>query len=365
MARKQRDEMAFGSDSFLDVVANIVGILIILIVVVGVRVAHSPPSTTNSETPEFPGPALQAADTSASPSVPAELPPLPEAAPLPEITPPRDLVLQAQALERERDALTAQLRQLDGEQQRLASLLSKEEAEAAVLKSSIVGKVEALRNERSQVSSLEADLLRLRNEVGIMRQNLAELQSDASPIQKLTHQLPPIGRVVTGNEIHFRLAHNRVSRVPISELAAEVQHDIERRKEILLSRSFYQGSTRPIDGYMMEYVLQRMTLTLAEELRHGRGTIRIGVSGWIIRPTGAMPQETAAEALRSGSNFQLALQREGPTATVTFWVYPDSFEIHRELKAFVHDAGFWVASRPLPEGVPIAGSPQGSKSLAQ
>ena len=34
--------MAFGSDSFLDVVANIVGILIILIVVVGVRVARAP-----------------------------------------------------------------------------------------------------------------------------------------------------------------------------------------------------------------------------------------------------------------------------------------------------------------------------------
>ena len=38
----QRDDIAFGSDSFMDILANIVGILIILIVVVGVRVKNAP-----------------------------------------------------------------------------------------------------------------------------------------------------------------------------------------------------------------------------------------------------------------------------------------------------------------------------------
>ncbi|MEY3459635.1 MAG: Ribonuclease, partial [Planctomycetota bacterium] len=40
--RTQRSDLEFGSDSFLDVVCNIVGILIILIVVVGVRVQRQP-----------------------------------------------------------------------------------------------------------------------------------------------------------------------------------------------------------------------------------------------------------------------------------------------------------------------------------
>ena len=35
----------FGSDSFLDIVCNIVGILIILIVVVGVQVQQQPPES--------------------------------------------------------------------------------------------------------------------------------------------------------------------------------------------------------------------------------------------------------------------------------------------------------------------------------
>src|SRR5580658_11025412 len=44
MAREKNDEMEFGSDSFLDVVANIVGILIILIVVAGIKAGASPVS---------------------------------------------------------------------------------------------------------------------------------------------------------------------------------------------------------------------------------------------------------------------------------------------------------------------------------
>ncbi|MFO0918379.1 MAG: hypothetical protein U0872_08700 [Planctomycetaceae bacterium] len=42
MSRRPRSESQFGSDSFLDVVANIVGILIILIVIAGLRVSQSP-----------------------------------------------------------------------------------------------------------------------------------------------------------------------------------------------------------------------------------------------------------------------------------------------------------------------------------
>ena len=40
--RAHRPELEFGSDSFLDVVCNIVGILIILIVVVAVKVERQP-----------------------------------------------------------------------------------------------------------------------------------------------------------------------------------------------------------------------------------------------------------------------------------------------------------------------------------
>src|SRR5262245_51905051 len=40
--RKTDEEIAFGTDSFLDVVCNLVGILIILIIVAGMRMTQTP-----------------------------------------------------------------------------------------------------------------------------------------------------------------------------------------------------------------------------------------------------------------------------------------------------------------------------------
>ncbi|MGV2341583.1 MAG UNVERIFIED_CONTAM: hypothetical protein LVR18_48985 [Planctomycetaceae bacterium] len=54
--RTPRGELEFGSDSFLDVVCNIVGILIILIVVVGVRVQRQPPQQEQPNTAPTPQP---------------------------------------------------------------------------------------------------------------------------------------------------------------------------------------------------------------------------------------------------------------------------------------------------------------------
>jgi hypothetical protein len=50
---------------------------------------------------------------------------------------------------------------------------------------------------------------------------------------------------------------------------------------------------------------------------------------------------------------------------VTFWVYPDSFELYSRLRDELVSSGFSVAGRPLPEGMTIRGSPMGSVSAAQ
>jgi hypothetical protein len=52
-------------------------------------------------------------------------------------------------------------------------------------------------------------------------------------------------------------------------------------------------------------------------------------------------------------------------ASLTFWVYPDSFHAYRILQAACQAEGFIVAARPLPDGIPIAGSPDGTRSAGQ
>ncbi|WP_437223915.1 hypothetical protein SH661x_003409 [Planctomicrobium sp. SH661] len=351
------EELMFGSDSFLDVMCNMVGILIILIVVVlGMRVAPPPGSVPVAIAEEAAGPA---------PALPPVLEDLVEIPQLPEIKPSEEMLQQAAQLKEQNSLVARRLEELKAEEQKIAQRRLSQVDQINVLRSQIAEKVDTLRSDRSQISTLETNLIGLKAEVAALKQRLAETPPDEAPVEKLTHQLPPIGKVVTGDEIHFRLEGNKVTRVPIAELAQEVQRDIERRKEILISRSFYQGTTRPMEGYMMEYVLQRLSMTIADELRTGPGMVRIGVTSWIIRPVGPLRAETADEAMRPGSAFHNALKNAGPTATITFWVYPDSFDIHRKLTQLTHDANFWVASRPLPNGVPIAGSPQGSKSVAQ
>jgi hypothetical protein len=354
------EDLMFGSDAFLDVLSNMVGILIILIVVVlGMRVAP-PPGTVPivQKAPEVP------VELELEPEVPELLPE--QLPPMEEIKPSPEMLARAAKLRELNTELNVRFEQLQAEESKLAQQKQDQAGQILQLQQEVADKVDELRSDQGQVSTLEMNVTSLRAEVAALQQRLVDMEtSDDAPVEQLTHRLPPIGKVVSGDEIHFRLEGNRVSQVPIDDLVKEVQRDIERRKEILISRSFYQGSTRPINGYLMEYVLQRLATSVVDELRSGPGMVRIGVTSWVIRPVGPIHAETADEALREGSRFRAALMNASPTTTVTFWVYPDSFDVHKRLTSLTYDANLWVASRPLPVGVPIAGSPQGSRSVAQ
>src|SRR5438552_534521 len=50
---------------------------------------------------------------------------------------------------------------------------------------------------------------------------------------------------------------------------------------------------------------------------------------------------------------------------IAIWAYPDSFEEFRRLRKELYRMGYRIAGRPLPEGTPIGGSPDGSKSAAE
>ena len=56
---------------------------------------------------------------------------------------------------------------------------------------------------------------------------------------------------------------------------------------------------------------------------------------------------------------------EPSRTTITIWVYPNSFEQFRQLKAELFKLGYLTAGRPLPEDFPIGGSPDGTRSAAE
>jgi hypothetical protein len=75
--------------------------------------------------------------------------------------------------------------------------------------------------------------------------------------------------------------------------------------------------------------------------------------------------ETTDVALSPHSRFRQVLSAVTPDATVTLWCYPDSFDAYRTIREELHRLGIPTACRPMPEGAPIGGSTEGSKSVVQ
>jgi hypothetical protein len=385
--RRPKGELQFGSDSFLDVVANIVGILIILIVIAGLRVGQTPvvlapaaqlasseiiPIPAESGPPDLPDLPLPVSEPAMAPQVIVLQPPEetleePEPAPppLPALVAPRELVAMTGELEAEiaaiRDAeskLAAQLRQ-SGEQKSL--LVERQKAFNGLMSQ----RAQELDASRRQVAADEADLELARATLTRLLRQVKALESEPKRIETLEHKITPISRVVHGGEKHYRLEKNRVIEVPVDELVGRLKEQIERRKDWLVKTRQHQGQIGPLRGFSMQYLVRVETLAGLDEAKTGHGGYRISLANWEIQPEPETRGETDDVALRKGSQFYQSILGAQADTTLTFWVYPDSYAIYRKLQKFTHDHGFSVAGRPLPPGTHISGSPNGSKSASQ
>lgn len=385
MSRRSSDEPVFNSDSFLDIVCNLVGIMIILIIVAGLRVSRAPVAPRDSE-PAPPAPLMSPALPTARSGPPHALgglnsladaldlaPAAPEREqkrehdPEPAIEqPPLELIAQAENLQRQIDDST---RQLEALQQRQREAADQRIADESRLK----GLEDTGQAEEQLVARLEADAAAAADKVAALEEQLAALNAEARALaadppkpRAVAHRVTPISRQVSEkDELHFRLAGNRVSVVPLDSLAEALKLRIDRNRDLFFKLNRYEGSAGPIDGYTMRYVVERHQPSAIEELRNGGPFLRIQLAYYELQAGPDVISESANEALRPGSRFLTALLAARPGTALTFWVYPDSFELHRRLQEQAHAAGFDVAARPLPAGVPIAGSPHGSRSRAQ
>ncbi len=386
--RRPRPEMQFGSDSFLDVVANIVGILIILIVITGLRISKTPLVKNPAVKPETPvsNPmpfASSVPDLPNAKDVPEDVPrvvvveqveesaeepepePEPELPPLPLLVPPRELVdltekLQSEvAVLREEESRLAERFQQSNELQ--SSLIERQQA----IREQLTAKTEQIDASRKQAAVAEADLELARETLTRLIRQVREIESEPVHVETLQHKITPISRVVNGSEKHYRLEKNRVIEVPVDELCARFREQIERRKDWLAKTRQHQGQVGPIRGFSMQYLVRIESMSELEAARAGQSGIRISLGNWEIIPEPDAKGEPEEVALRRGSMFYQSILGTPADTTLTFWVYPDSYALYRKLQKFTHDHGFSVAARPLPHGVAIAGSPSGSKSASQ
>jgi hypothetical protein len=189
------------------------------------------------------------------------------------------------------------------------------------------------------------------------REAAALARAPATAKQVLAYPTP-IGRTVNGDEIHFQIDAGRIAYLPLDELFEMARTRTQRHAGSLAQISDRIESVGPAKGFMLDYVMEA-------RVDQARGQVLVRSREWVIRPASAGLGETLDESLRPESQFRATLSRIRPDTTVTLWCYPDSFEAFRTIRAELFRLGIPAACRPLPDGAPIGGSAEGSKSIAQ
>jgi hypothetical protein len=353
----------------MDVLANIVGILIILIVVTGVHVSHAPPKAKLRPVAPPQISTLIEVDSAAVEPILAEFTPEPEpeipVEPIPDLVEPADLVAQVQQMEAKIAATTQESTSLGDSLARANQLQSD-------LDQRILTARELLEDRRTELKTIADRNAQQKHDLELARQAIVRLQAAVTeaekkspPVERLQHRITPISRAVLGRELHFRLEHNRVAEVPLEALVERLKDHIERRKDWIVKTRQHKGQVGPINGFNLEYLLGVEAMSSLEEARTGMGGYRMSMRYWEIHPESSLRGEGEDVATSQGSKFYQALVSSPPDTTLTFWVYPDSYSLYRKLQAFAHEHGFLVAGRPLPAGVAISGSPNGTRSSGQ
>lgn len=332
---EQDDSQVAGQDSFLDVVANIVGILILLVMVVGLRAARE----TQEET------------------LPAE--------------PAQPAVTMEDAQRAERVALQEQVRverliQQVHQARRGAMQFDAQRVDLATFVAESKQKIE---EKKQRLSVDQRRDLQLREQLNVAQMNLEDLAREQvtlasyDPQVESIESLPtPLAKSVSGEEVHIRLAGGKAAVVPLDQLLEGFGEHAQANMWRLEARNQASVVIGPIDGFRLRYTLRKSLVTV----RSGAQATLVQLVRWRLLPDAAAEGTPVEQALEPGSRLMRQVKQRSPdSTTITIWTYPDSFNEFRQLKRALFDLGYATAGRPLPEGVLIGGSPNGTQSAAQ
>ena len=357
--RRRQREIAFSFDSFLDVVANVVGVIIRLILVtwVGARSYHAVMAQPTAEKPPEESHTFAAAP-------PVALPPIHD--PLEE-----ELAQHRQELENQQQRLLEQLRQC----QILESVNAKSTTEvSAVAVAQQTAAQQADQLERSAkdqtgvAQNVQLSLAELQRRGKQLTQELLELEK-LPPLTKTLRYHTPVSRPVHADELHFECRQGRITFIDIDAFLTEMKRSMNDYVDQLRSQWSVTGVTGPIGAFRLRYTVEREQNLMngdAGMVPTAQNNFRYGMSGWVADPIVETRGETAVAALAPNSEFHRLIDNLDPEhAVVTLWVYPDSFALYRQLRDYLHEHNIEVAGRPLPPGTPIAATREGSASRGQ
>ncbi|MCA9194570.1 MAG: hypothetical protein KDB03_22520 [Planctomycetales bacterium] len=322
MTRRRDQDLTVGEDAFLDTTANLVGILIILVVVIG--------AGTKTAADQYSRQLADSVDTGIldEPAREANA---------------RQQSLQEQQLRIHQYVMEATYRKAERD-----ALLQ----EVALTRESVQQAMQEVTDETRQKVIGQQMLGDLRRQISEAQEKLAADEAHPRPQVILEHLPTPMAKTVFSREMHVRLQAGQVTVIPWDRLVESLKQHVPLAASRHQSRPAMEETLGPIGGFLMRYRMQAIPGGFELE--------RFEIES-VQAPT-----ETVAETLSSTGRLRLELAGRDPAETViTVWVYPDSFAEFRVLKSQLFEEGFLTAARPLPNGIRIGASPNGTRSTAQ
>jgi hypothetical protein len=351
--RRRVREIPFSFDSFLDIVANVVGIIIRLILVVWVGARSYSSIRTLATTPP------QDAHAKASRVDPSD--------PL-----SAQLAQHRKELAEAQERLLAQLRQMQG--------IQNDATQAEQQLSGLLPVRQRLQDEESRLNGTGGERARAASVIALtsaeLRQRTVKLAEEIRAVEqapapkKALHYRTPISRPLQSEELLFECNHGRVTFIDIAALLNEVRQGMDDKVKQLRNQWQVSDVTSTVGAFRLRYTIERerdlLDAVASGAVPDSHGNFRAGLSEWVVEPRALDRGESLDRALKGNSEFRQIVDGIEPHETaVTFWVYPDSFEIFRRLRDLLYERDVTVAGRPLPDGVPIASSRRGSVSRGQ
>lgn len=346
-------EPQFGSDSFLDIVANLVGILIVLIMLAGLQAARAPVSDAeliaagHSPLPATPEPAV--------PSAPVEPPDIPDPDPQPDEPVPempagptaQEIAVAIENARRKASELSEQLAtaEFDSSNAQLRIIqqeLSRQSEKLSELQEQYRSTKIRAGSSSQQLAALDAEYEKLRGRLVDANRQLEKLSQTAPPTESLELRINPIARRVSGTEIAFRVDGGRVLHMPIDDLLRQVRSREKYSAMSMLKGETQRGRVGPIEGVTLTYELRTATVSDSS-----------GAVGFLPQLTGIIsiesnaPDEPVDQALAESGILSRILLNAPRDAVIRLFVATDSFQAGRRVSSAIRDLGLPVDTQVI------------------
>lgn len=376
--RVGRGDPDFGSDSFLDIIANLVGILVILIVLAGLRAAQvsvepdvSEVAAVSRESSSDPDQDLSATELTArspkqeQPSVDAssEEKFASRILPNPEASLGEDAI-PLQIAESQRQELLDVVKGLEA---RLATLpvdsaiadLKDVQSELAAVAGQLPGLQQRLAKENAvrrrslvEATEFDAEYQALRKQLVEVNQTFEELKTAERPVEEFELRINPVGRRSRGEELLFRIEDGRLVHLPAAALFGKAELQSGRLTPMTSASDLESGSVGPIGGVALDYESQVIATMVPTSSGSSTYALRKLMRG-TLRVTRLSATEDWKKSIDDDGAVSRLMLAAPPNAFARIFVTPDSFEAARRVAAFIRTLGHGVATMPIEPGTDI------------